>query len=69
MLRFNEREHRERYRKRGSVVETVFGFIRATLGYERWLLRGSEKVQVEGRLMTLGYQLRKLHMRRAAACA
>jgi transposase len=58
--RFNEPSHRERYRHRGEVVETVFGFVRGTLGYSRWLLRGKERVGCEARLIKLGYQLRKV---------
>jgi transposase len=58
--RFNEPEHRERYRHRGEVVETVFGFVRGTLGYVRWLLRGVERVECEARLIKVGYQLRKV---------
>ena len=42
--RFNEPEHRERYRERGHAVETVFGFVRGTLGFTRWALRGSVRV-------------------------
>jgi len=59
--RFEEREHQERYRHRGEVVETVFGFVRGTLGYARWLLRGREGVAREGRLLKLAYQIRKVH--------
>jgi transposase len=58
--RFNEPEHRERYRHRGEVVETVFGFVRGTLGYVRWRLRGVERVECEARLIKVGYQLRKV---------
>jgi transposase len=58
--RFDEPVHRERYRHRGEVVETVFGFVRGTLGYSRWLLRGTERVGCEARLIKLGYQLRKV---------
>jgi transposase len=65
--RFNEPEHQERYRHRGEVVETVFGFVRGTLGYTRWQLRGKEKVDKEGRLLALAYQLRKVHGAWAAA--
>jgi len=60
MSRFSELEHRNRYNKRASIVETVFGFLRATLGYNRWLLRGEDKVKSEGKLIALGYQLRKV---------
>lgn len=59
--RFDEPEQRERYRRRAPAVEGVFGFVRGTLGYDRWLLRGAEKVAREGRLFTLAYQLRKVH--------
>jgi transposase len=58
--RFNEPEHRERYRQRGEGVETVFGFVRGTLGYVRWLVRGKERVECEARLIKVGYQLRKV---------
>jgi hypothetical protein len=59
--RFNEPAHQERYRHRGDVVETVFGFLRSTLGYTRWLLRGKERVACEERLFRLAYQVRKVH--------
>jgi transposase len=65
--RFAEPEHQERYRHRGEVVETVFGFVRGTLGYTRWRLRGSERVACEGRLIKMAYQLRKVHGRWATA--
>ncbi len=58
--RFNEPEHRARYTHRGEVVETVFGFVRGTLGYVRWLLRGKERVECEARCIKVGYQLRKV---------
>jgi transposase len=58
--RFNEPEHRARYTHRGEVVETVFGFVRGTLGYVRWLLRGKERVECEARCIKIGYQLRKV---------
>jgi transposase len=60
--RFDESEHRERYNMRASFVETVHAFIRGVLGYDRWLLRGSDKVKHEGKLMTTAYQFRKLHL-------
>jgi transposase len=65
--RFNEPEHRERYRHRGEVVETVFGFVRGTLGYVRWLLRGAERVECEARLIKLAYQLRKVQLHGSGA--
>jgi transposase len=59
--RFAEPEHQERYRHRGEQVEGVFGFVRWTLGYTRWVLRGNERVEREGQLLQLAYQVRKVH--------
>lgn len=59
--RFAEPEHAARYSHRGEAVETVFAVLRSTLGYTRWLLRGDEKVECEGRLFKVAYQLRKVH--------
>jgi hypothetical protein len=59
--RFGEPAHQERYRHRGEAVETVFGFLRGTLGYVRWLLRGKAKVEQEARLVKTAYQFRKVH--------
>lgn len=58
--RFNEPAHRERYRARGHAVETVFGFVRGTLGFTRWALRGKVRVASEAKLFTLAYQFRKV---------
>lgn len=61
LQRFAQPEHQERYRHRGEIVERVFGFVRGVLGYTRFLLRGKERVACEGRLIKVGYQLRKVH--------
>lgn len=65
--RFNDPEHVARYHRRGDAVETVFGFLRAVLGYTRWQLRGAEKVACEGRLFAAAYQFRKVHTAQHAA--
>jgi Transposase DDE domain/Transposase domain (DUF772) len=65
--RFAEPAHQERYRHRGEVVETVFGFVRGTLGYRRWQLRGRERVACEGRLIKVAYQFRKVQRAWAGA--
>ncbi len=67
--RFAEAAHQQRYHHRGEVVETVFGFLRAVLGYHGWLLRGREGVACEGRLFKVAYQVRKVHAAWAAAAA
>jgi transposase len=67
LARFAEPEFQEQYRHRGEAVETVFGFLRGTLGYVRWYLRGAPKVACEGKLFTLAYQFRKVHRAWAGA--
>lgn len=64
--RFSEPDHQDRYRHRGEKVETVFGFLRGTLGFTRWLLRGKEKVEGEAKLFQAAYQFRKVHRAWAA---
>ena len=61
-MRFAEPEHQERYHHRGEKVETVFGFLRGTLGYLRWVLRGAAKVECEAKLFKTAYQFRKVHL-------
>lgn len=59
--RFQETAHQERYHHRGEQVETVFGFLRGTLGFTRWVLRGVKKVACEAQLFKAAYQFRKIH--------
>lgn len=61
-VRFAEPEHQERYHHRGEAVETVFGFVRAALGYTRWMLRTQAKVAMEGQWIKTAYQFRKVHL-------
>jgi transposase len=67
MERFNDPDHRKRYHMRGSFIESVNGFVRGALDFDRWLLRGRDKVRAEGKLITTAYQLRTLHKAWAAA--
>jgi hypothetical protein len=64
--RFAEPAHQDRYHHRGEQVETVFGFLRATLGFTRWWLRGAEKIAAEAALLKTAYQFRKIHKAWAA---
>ena len=59
--RFAEPDHQQRYHHRGERVEGVFGFLRGTLGFTRWLLRGAKKVECEAKLFRAAYQFRKIH--------
>ena len=58
--RFNNPERQKRYHHRAPAVETTFGFLRANLGYNSWLLRGTVRVACEASLITAAYQVRKL---------
>ncbi len=55
------REGRARYRLRQQTVEPVFGIIKQALGFRRFSLRGLAKVGLEWTLVTLAYNLRRLH--------
>ena len=59
--RLKTKEGRERYKERKETVEPVFGIIKSVLGFRGFLLRGLEKVNIEWDLITLAYNLKKLH--------
>jgi transposase len=52
---------RARYKLRQQTVEPVFGIIKEALGFRRFRLRGLEKVSLEWTLVTLAYNLKRLH--------
>jgi transposase len=60
-------EGKARYRKRACTVEPVFGILKAVLGFRQFQLRGLEKVGGEWNLVCLAYNLKRLHVLRAAA--
>jgi len=49
------------YAKRAQTVETVFGIIKAPLGFRQFLLRGLEKVSIEWDLVCLAYNMKRLY--------
>jgi transposase len=55
------RAGRARYRLRQQTVEPIFGIIKEALGFRRFSLRGLAKVSLEWTLVTLAYNLRRLH--------
>jgi len=63
------REGRARYRLRQQTVEPVFGIIKEALGFRRFSLRGLAKAGLEWTLVTLAYNLRRLHRLGAALAA
>ena len=54
-------EGRQRYKLRQQTVEPVFGIIKQALGFRRFSLRGLAKVSLEWTLVSLAYNLRRLH--------
>jgi len=59
--RLKTAEGRKKYKERKETVEPVFGIIKSVLGFRQFLLRGLDKVNIEWDLMTLAYNLKKLH--------
>ena len=49
------------YKPRKETVEPVIGIIKSAMGFRQFLLRGAEKVSLEWNLVTLAYNLRRLH--------
>jgi IS5 family transposase len=54
-------EGKKLYSKRKSTVETVFGIIKAVIGFRQFLLRGLESVSGEWNLVCIAYNLKRLH--------
>lgn len=55
-------EGKKLYAKRKSTVETVFGIIKAVMGFRQFLLRGLESVSGEWNLVCIAYNLKRLHL-------
>lgn len=51
---------REKYKRRTSTVEPVFGIIKRVLGFRQFSLRGLSKVALEWDLVCLTYNLKRL---------
>lgn len=49
------------YAKRKSTVETVFGIIKAAMGFRHFLLRGLDRVAGEWNLVCIAYNLKRLY--------
>ena len=52
---------KEIYKQRQQTVEPVFGIIKAAIGFRQFLLRGLGKVGLEWGLVSLAYNMRRLH--------
>lgn len=49
------------YAKRKSTVETVFGIIKHVQGFRQFHVRGLESVQSEWNLVSIGWNLKRMH--------
>jgi len=52
---------RKLYGKRKSTVEPVFGIIKQVLGFRQFLLRGLRETTGEWKLVTMAYNLKRMH--------
>ena len=59
--RTSTKEGKALYKPRKETVEPVFGIIKSAMGFRQFLLRGKEKVSLEWSLVTLAYNMRRLH--------
>ena len=59
-------EGREKYKRRTSTVEPVFGIVKRVLGFRQFSLRGKIKVSGEWDLVCLSYNLKRLFNLRSA---
>lgn len=58
--RFEDPAIQERYHHRADQIETVFAFIRTTLGFTRFVVRGADRVASEATLIKTAFQFRKI---------
>jgi transposase len=59
--KLNESGSKKLYQKRAGMVEPVFGMIKETLGYRRFLLRGLQQVKGEWAIICTAFNLLKLY--------
>lgn len=58
--RMRSKRGRQRYRRRKTLVEPVFGWVKQVLGFRSFLLRGCHKVRGEWNLVCLALNLRRM---------
>ena len=56
------KEGKERYAKRKSTVEPVFGIIKQVLGFRQFSLRGLDAVRGEWKLVAIAFNLKRMHV-------
>ncbi len=55
--KFKQKDYQQRYKKRGSFIERVFGHFKKNLKFTQFYLRGRAKVNVETTLLCIGFNL------------
>ena len=60
------KEGKARYAKRKSTLEPVFGIIKHVLGFRQFSLRGLDAVAGEWKLVTMAFNLKRMHTLAAA---
>lgn len=55
------KEAKDKYKKRKSTVEPVFGIIKSVLGFTHFHLRSLQKVKLEWNLVALAYNCKRLN--------
>lgn len=53
-------------KRRGAIIEPLFGWIKGPLGFRRWTVRGLEKVRTQWSLLCTAINLRRLQSKWAA---
>lgn len=59
--RMRTQEGKQIYALRKSTVETVFGIIKQAMGFRQFHLRGSEKAEGEWNLVSMAWNLKRMH--------
>ena len=59
-------EGHSQYKKRKETIEPAFGIIKSRLGFRQFLMRGIEKVGIEWNLVTMAYNMKRLHRMESA---
>jgi transposase len=60
--RLKTTEGRKLYARRKCTVEPVFGIIKAIMGFRQFLLRGLKAVSAEWNLVSIAWNLKRLHV-------
>ena len=59
--RLEGKRGKNKYRKRKSIIEPVFGWVKSVLGFRSFMLRGLKNVSFEWRLLCTALNLRRMN--------